>query len=115
MVDGLLLSVGSTTTDHDLRIVEGAPPARLSKDDIAWLGGVRLGMSRSAVEEFLKSKALIASAGHQGLMVQAEGHHALVNSTLGMWIVQLNFETNILTKLSIETDIAGASAGPGPK
>jgi hypothetical protein len=46
---------------------------------------------------------------------QAEGHYALANNTLGIWVVKLNFKTNVLTELRIEASIIGTSATSGPK
>jgi hypothetical protein len=81
---------------------QNAPFARGSKEDFAWLGGITLGMSRSDVEKFLKSKALASTKTDQGLAVQAKGHHALINSTLGNWTATFDFATNRLSRLSID-------------
>ena len=105
--DGFLYSDRGLVVDSlQLRVeperAADAPVARSSKDDFLWLGGVQLGMTRNAAEQFLKSKSLSAAEANQELIVRAVGHHALVNSTLGDWVVKLSFKTNVLTQLSIE-------------
>ncbi len=106
VVDGLLLSVPSAAPDFYLQDAVDAPTARLPKEKFAWMGGVRLGMSRSAVEQFLKGKSLAATATNLELVVQAPGHNALTDhpGAYETWVVRLTFETNVLTKLNIYAD-----------
>lgn len=106
VVDGLLLSVPSATPDFYLQDAVDAPTARLPKEKFAWMGGVQLGMSRSAVEQFLKSKSLAGTATNQDLVVQAPGHNTLADhpGAYKTWGVVLTFETNVLTKLNIYAD-----------
>jgi hypothetical protein len=103
VVDGLLLSVPSATSDYDRQDAVDAPTARLPKEKFAWMGGVQLGMSRSAVEQFLKNKSLAGTATNQELVLQAPGHNALSDhpGAYETWVVRLTFETNVLTKLNI--------------
>ena len=100
VVDGLTLATGSDEWTTN------APLARLPKERFAWMGGVQLGMSRSAVEQFLKSKSLAGTATNQELVVQAPGHNALSDhpGAFETWVVRLTFETNVLTKLNIDAD-----------
>jgi hypothetical protein len=106
VVDGLLLSVASATDDFYLQASVDAPTARLPKEKFAWMGSVQLGMSRSAVEQFLKSKSLVGTGTNQDLVVQVPGHNALSDhpGAYETWVVILTFETNVLTKLNIYAD-----------
>jgi len=106
LVDGLLLSVLSATSDFDLKAGVDAPQTRLPKEKFAWMGGVQLGMPRNAVEKFLKSKSLAATATNQELVVQAPGHNEL-SDHLGAyrtWVATLTFKANVLTALNIEAE-----------
>jgi len=100
VVDGLILATGSDD------FTTNAPLARLPKEKFAWLGGVQLGMSRSAVERFLKSKSLTGTETNQELVVQSPGHNALTDhpGAYETLVVRLTFETNVLAKLNIYAD-----------
>jgi len=95
------LVVDSLELLRDDRLGRNAPWARLSVQDFGWLRPVTPGMSRSAVEEFLRRTSLACTRTAKGLEVSVKGYHALQGVSLGTWTAEFDFTEDVLSGVAI--------------
>jgi hypothetical protein len=98
------LVVDNLSLCEDPKMPGDAPFARLSKNDLCWLGEISPGMTKDEVMQIVKRKKVSIMTTKEGCEIRAQGFYALssINAPLRKWRATLRFSNGSLSALHLD-------------
>jgi hypothetical protein len=103
---------GAVVDEFDIKVDanpgDQVPAARLSRDQLAWAGGISLGMDEEHLLKVLRQNSWTPVKVDGGWRVEAQGHSPLTSDPLdpfNHWEVRFTMKGKVLTGISLDASV----------